>query len=307
MSRLFGAYVLIDWSASETKKTGDQSVFIGVMKRDVRRRPTYEVFNPASRAEAETLLQSILADLRKRGDKVFIGVDFALGFPRGTVERLKAAGEKISGPNWSALWSFFAANVVDKPDNTNNRFAVAAKMNRLMTDEAYPFWGAPAKAVQRWLASTKPETYGGLPEYRLTEDTTKKLGGRKVAKSLWQMHGAGVVGGESMLGILMVRRLLEHLGPQATLWPLATGFAPLKPEDLETLDVVVAEIYPAFYSIEKEPGEAKNAAAVRAVAEALYKVDEKGEMGPLFGPPRSLSEDDLNIAATEEGWIFGAE
>ena len=51
--RLFGAYVVVDWSAAEGRKTGEQSLWIGVMKRDVRFRLAYEAHNPPTRAEGE--------------------------------------------------------------------------------------------------------------------------------------------------------------------------------------------------------------------------------------------------------------
>ena len=52
MSRLFGAYVVVDWSAAEARKTGEQSLWIGVVKRDVRLRlGACEKHNPPTRAE----------------------------------------------------------------------------------------------------------------------------------------------------------------------------------------------------------------------------------------------------------------
>ena len=51
MSRLFNAYIIVDWSAAEGRKTGEQSLWIGVMKRDVRFRLAYEPHNPATRTE----------------------------------------------------------------------------------------------------------------------------------------------------------------------------------------------------------------------------------------------------------------
>ncbi|MEI9905666.1 MAG: hypothetical protein WDN06_18310 [Asticcacaulis sp.] len=74
--------------------------------------------------------------------------DFALGFPRGTAAKLALKGEP-----WQAMWDFLGKNVVDKADNSNNRFQVAAKMNRLMTDDAWPFWGCPKSAAQKWLST----------------------------------------------------------------------------------------------------------------------------------------------------------
>src|ERR1700749_2176731 len=67
VARLFKAYVIVDWSAASKPTTGADSVWIGVMKRDVRFRLTFESFNPATRAAAETQLVAILDDLAKRG------------------------------------------------------------------------------------------------------------------------------------------------------------------------------------------------------------------------------------------------
>ena len=89
MARLFDAYIIADWTAAEGKKLGDQSVWIGVAKRDVRFRLYTETHNVATRAEGEALLASLLADHRKRGDRVLVGFDFNFGYPAGTAERLK--------------------------------------------------------------------------------------------------------------------------------------------------------------------------------------------------------------------------
>ena len=53
MSRLFNAYVIVDWSAASKPNTGADSVWIGVLKRDVRFRLAFEAFNPATRGEAD--------------------------------------------------------------------------------------------------------------------------------------------------------------------------------------------------------------------------------------------------------------
>src|SRR3712207_9342526 len=88
MARLFGAYVMVDWSAAAKPKTGKDSVWIGVLKRDVRFRLSFEGFNPPTRSAAEAQLRTILADLRRRGDRALIGLDFPLGYPVGTAAAL---------------------------------------------------------------------------------------------------------------------------------------------------------------------------------------------------------------------------
>jgi hypothetical protein len=64
--RLFSAYVIVDWSAAAKPTTGADSIWIGVLKRDVRFRMAFESFNPPTRAEAEKRLNAVLDDLKKR-------------------------------------------------------------------------------------------------------------------------------------------------------------------------------------------------------------------------------------------------
>ena len=300
MARLFDAYIVADWTAAETKKLGDTSLWIGVAKRDVRFRLYTETHNVATRAEGEALLASILADHRKRGDRVLVGLDFNFGYPVGTAARLK-----LDGTPWQAMWKFIASSVVDKADNTNNRYQVAAKMNRLMTDEAWPLWGAPAKQAQRWLTTTKPPVGSGadIPEFRATENAARK--GRLQPKSVWQMHGAGAVGGQTLVGIPAVRRLLESLGPSGAVWPFGTGWRELTPDDVEPLSALVVEVWPSMHETKPNEGEFKDQAQVRSTAEALAHMDEAGDLAKAFGPPKDATIELIAQVEREEGWILG--
>jgi hypothetical protein len=71
VARLFNAYVIVDWSAASKPNTGADSVWIGVLKRDVRFRLAFEAFNPPTRAEAEKSWSPILDDLKKRGERAW--------------------------------------------------------------------------------------------------------------------------------------------------------------------------------------------------------------------------------------------
>jgi hypothetical protein len=301
VARLFDAYIIADWTAAEGKKLGDQSVWIGVAKRDVRFRLYTETHNVATRAEGEALLGKLISEHRKRGDRLLVGFDFNFGYPVGTAARLK-----LDGAPWSAMWKFLASNVVDKADNTNNRYQVAAKMNRLMTDEAWPFWGAPAKQAQRWLTTTKPPAGSGadIPEFRATEQAVRK--GKLQPKSVWQMHGAGAVGGQTMTGIPVVRRLLESLGPSGAVWPFGTGWRALDAADVEPLSALIVEVWPSMFPVTPEAGEFKDQAQVRATAEALAKMDEAGDLAKAFGPAKGTDEALVAQVEQEEGWILGA-
>ena len=52
MARLFNAYVAVHWSTATKATTGPDSVWIGVLKRDVRFNPKTETFGDDKEANA---------------------------------------------------------------------------------------------------------------------------------------------------------------------------------------------------------------------------------------------------------------
>lgn len=301
MRRLFGAYVMVDWSAASKPKTGKDSVWSGMAKRDVRFRLTFEAFNPPTRVAAEAQLRAVLADLRRRGDRALVGFDFPLGFPEGTAAALKVGGEAP----WRATWALLDKHVRDRADNANNRFAVANTLNRLMTGQAKPFWGAPRSEAQTWLSPLKPAPDSTLPaQFRRTELATQGRG-KAGAKSMWQLYGAGTVGGQAIMGMPAVKRLVDELGPKAGVWPFTTGWRALEAEDLAGLEVLVVEIYPSALELKPAPGEVADQAQVRELAEHFAKLDESGRLGAAFAPPKGTTPEALAAVEREEGWILG--
>lgn len=303
MARLFDAYIIANWTAAETKKLGEGSIWFGVAKRDVRFRLYVETHNAATRAEGEKMLADLLAEHAKRGDRVLLGFDFPFGLPAGTAQRLNLDTAALTP--WQATGKFLSANIVDKPDNTNNRYQVAAKMNRLMTDQAWPFWGAPASQAQKWLTSTKPPEGAGadIPEFRATEQAATK--GKLQPKSVWQMHGAGAVGGLTLIGIPMLRRLLDKLGSSAAVWPFGTGWRALDQADVEPLSTLVVEVWPSLYPSKPGTGEYKDQARVAACARYFAELDEAGTLSDAFAPAKGTPDDRVAAVQSEEGWILG--
>lgn len=302
MSRLFQAYVMVDWSAASAPKTGKDSIWIGVVKRDIRFRPTFEAFNLPTRQAAEAKLREILADLRRRSERVLIGFDFPLGYPTGTAAKLK-----LKDPSWAGMWAFLGSNVVDKANNTNNRFQVAAKMNRLMTDAARPFWGAPASDAQTWLSTTKPAEHGkDLPPVSRKAELATQGKGKAGAKTVWQLMGAGTVGGQVIMGIPAVKRLHDELGDKAAVWPFQTGWKALTPDDVAGKEAVIVEIYPSLQDCKAEPGEVPDRAQVRTLCELYARLDEQGKLGEVFAAPKDAAPDLVATVEREEGWILGA-
>ena len=298
MARLFNAYVIVDWSAASKRTTGSDSIWIGVLKRDVRFRFSFESHNPATRKEAETLIGAILDDRAKHRERTFLGVDFALGFPRGLAAGLSLAGDEP----WRAVWAQIDKMVTDKADNTNNRFGVASEINRRLTGGPFPFWGCPPRDTLTTLQPKKlrPHGPGDIPEFRHAELAAKG------ASSVWKLYYNGSVGGQTILGIPMVRRLKQARGDRMTVWPFETGWKALNEADLAGVEVVAAEVYPSLIKPAPVAGEVRDLTQVRAVAEHLAKLDEAGKLGALFAPAKATPPDVVIDAQHEEGWILGA-
>ena len=296
MARLFNAYVMVGWSAGSKPATGKDSVWIGVLKPDARFRLQFEAHNPATRDEAMALLTKIVGDLTRLRQRVLLGFDFALGYPQGT-----AAALKLKRQDWRGLWDFLGGRVSDKPTNINSRFNDAAQMNRLMTDEPWPFWGCPPRDAQRTLTSTKPtyEPEGLPPLLRLTEMALSPH-----PKTLWQLYGAGTTGGQAILGIPRARALLDSYGDKAQVWPFQTGWK--APAELEALSLLIAEVNPATVEIKADATEISDRANVRALAEHFARLDDGGKLAAAFGPPKGTAADEVAAVEEEEGWILGA-
>ena len=299
MARLFNAYIIVDWSAASKPNTGADSVWIGVLKRDVRFRLAFEAFNPATRQEAEAKLGVILDDLKKRSERALIGFDFPLGFPRGFAAALKLNEEQP----WRSAWDQLDKMVKDKADNTNNRFGVASEINRRMTGGPFPFWGCPPKDALTTLQPKRARDHGpdDLPELRHAEVAAKG------ASSIWKLYYNGSVGGQAILGIPVVRRLKLARGDAMRVWPFETGFKPLVEADFNGVDVVAAEVYPSMMKAVPAQGEVKDLAQVRAAAEHFARLDEAGKLGAVFGHSKSAPADLVIDVENEEGWILGAE
>ena len=298
MPRLFSAYVIVDWSAAAKPTTGADSIWIGVLKRDVRFRMAFESFNPATRAEAETKLTAILDDLKKRSERALVGFDFPLGFPRGFADALKLPGEAP----WRSAWDLLGKMVTDKPTNLNNRFNVGAQINRRLTESPFPFWGAPPKDVQTTLQPKKTREHGpgDLPEFRHADVAAKG------AASIWKLYYNGSVGGQAIMGIPAARRIRAR-GDGVKAWPFETGFKALTEADLADVEVVLAEVYPSLIKAAALPGEVKDLTQVRTTAEHFARLDEANKLGALFAPPKGLAAAAVLEAEREEGWILGAE
>jgi len=300
MARLFDSYVMVDWSAASKPATGADSIWVGALTPDSRLKLAFKASNPPTRAKALEELEDLLGRCLKRGDRVLMGVDFPLGFPAGTAEALKLKGEP-----WRAIRDFLLKEMKDKPDNSNNRFALAARMNRLISNGPFPFWGCSKKDELTTLSVRKSREHGpgDIAEYRIAEQVaTDSKKGRP--QPVWKIAYAGAIGGQTLTGIPAIERLREKF-PALKLWPFEVPLARLDESALEGVRILVAEVLPSLNSTRPEATEIRDEAQVRSLCEALAERDASGKLGALFGGEAPLKDSQKAAVSAEEGWILG--
>ncbi len=300
MARLFDSYVVAAWSAASKPTTGADSIWVGALTPDARLKLSFKASNPPTRAKAVEELSDLLARCLKRGDRVLLAVDFPLGFPAGT-----SAALKLPGAPWKGMRDFLAKEMKDKPDNSNNRFALAARMNRLISNGPFPFWGCSKKDELTTLSVKKTREHGpgDIPEFRVTE---QRAAASKKARPqpVWKIAYAGAVGGQTMTGVPALAKLQEKF-PDMRVWPFELPLKAIGEEDLEGVRIVAAEVLRGMGAAKPEAAEIRDEAQVRQLAEWLAERDASGKMSALFKPDHALSAADQTAAETEEGWILG--
>ena len=300
MARLFESYVMVDWSAASKPATGADSIWIGALTPDSRLKLSFKATNPPTRAKAIEELSELLARCLKRGDRVLVGVDFPLGFPAGTSSALKLKGEP-----GKALRDFLLKEMKDKPDNSNNRFALAARMNRLISDGPFPFWGCSKKDELTTLSIKKTREHGkgDVAEFRIVEEAAMEAK-KSRPQPVWKIAYAGAIGGQAMTGIPAMERLREKF-PALKIWPFELPLAKLDSDGLADTRVVVAEVLTTLNATNQQSSEIRDEAQVRSICEALAERDANGKLAAMFGGEAKLTDAQKAKVSAEEGWILG--
>ncbi len=299
-------YIAVDWSAKNTPsppKPSVDAIWVGI--RDTLSQTQSEQYF-RTRWACHEFLQDYLINAVKSGKKVLIGYDFDLGFPAGLA---KAMG--YHGPTpWSYMAEFLKGAITDTVKNTNNRFEVAALINRMTqsASQSGPFWGCPVKTELEGLKPTSPQypfvTGSGtvLRNKRWCEHRESK------AQPVWKLLGTASVGGQSLMGIPMVQKLREHpqLQSCSRVWPFETGFHAnvLAQEDIRVIHV---EIWPGLLTGYYDTSlPVRDQAQVRATVDWFHKLDAKGHLTWLMTPPEWLTPEMIEDAKREEGWVIGS-
>lgn len=289
---LFDRYLMVDWSGASVPRLGRDSIWTCLI--EPRRRPKLE--NHPTRAAASATIRTLMLDSVRAGRRLIAGFDFSFAYPAGFATRLGLRGQP-----WRAIWQLLAREIVDDDANANNRFAVAADLNRRLGGEAFPFWGCPARHESATLAMRGRRRHGpdDIAERRIAETVLTRV------QPSWKLHYTGSVGGQTLVGIPRLEALRRDpaLAPVTRVWPFETGFEPLTRAHLESVAVLITEIYPSLIPL-PEGTAVKDARQVEAMARFLMTRDRAGTLGALFAMPVDTTR--RRMIEREEGWIFGA-
>jgi molybdopterin-guanine dinucleotide biosynthesis adapter protein len=272
----FATVAIVDWSASSVPspaRASRDAIWIGVCSDGGETATYYRTRNAAAGA-----LHALIAQEQAAGRRLLVGFDFPMGYPAGFARRLTGSDDT------PALWAWLEARIEDDASNANNRFAVAAGINRALGG-AGPFWGRPASLVTEGLQATKAIDYAalGFAERRQVEKLLPS------ASPVWKLYTNGSVGSQSLMGLPMIHRLSQV--PGVAVWPF---------RDWTASPVVLAEVYPSLLApAVRASGDAiPDRAQVTLLARTLWRLSQRGKLSAIL-------EEVLNIAR-EEGWILGA-
>ncbi|MFW8595594.1 gephyrin-like molybdotransferase Glp [Cribrihabitans neustonicus] len=274
----FDTVLVVDWSAAKRrpKRESRDAIWLGVARGGVAEPPVY----CRSRQEAEAWISDFFARERAAGRRVLAGFDFPFACPKGFARRITGSDDPF------ALWAWLEARIEDSVDGSNNRFDVAAEMNRAFPGKG-PFWGKPEEG--RW--PDIPYRKGGIGYAEVAERRQADLAA-KAASSCFQLFFNPTVGSQMLMGLPVLQRLRQAHGP--AVWPF---------EPAEDTAVVFAELWPGLIEpavkaalAAADEDEIRDRVQVRLLSQALSR-HPREEMAEMLGtfPPE----------AREEGWILG--
>lgn len=274
----FDTIVIVDWSAASApspRTPSADAIWIALAGASGE-----QIHYCRTRADAEQLLIAAVEREVRAERRVLLGFDFPFGYPKGFAR-------EVTGQDGALVfWEWLEPRVSDGPDNRNDRFALAAQINRAFRGVG-PFWGHPVGQSFSDLPMKGRDRAGhGMAERRRVEDVVPR------AQPVWKLYTTGSVGSQTLMGLPMLERLRRRFGASA--WP----FEPV------TGRVVLAEVYPSLIDpavwIEQGNGMIKDAAQVRLLARAFERLQDQGGLTDLFGDIPDWP------GRADEGWILGA-
>ena len=294
---MFSAFIGIDWSGARgARQPGIQIA----MARPGRATPETLLADDGRHWGREGVRDRLVAEAAAAGGPVLAGIDFAFAHPFH---------------DEGAYYPGLAASPADAP-------ALWRMVEAICGDDLHLYGGAMFAADGVGDHYLSPKNHGA-PHYRSRRRLTE-LASRASARApspTFKAIGADNVATGSMAGMRLIHALRAALGPRLAVWP----FDPVTPETLDTLAMVLVEIFPSYYFHAAGLNPAKNAAADPVFMNAALSAYGSEGVGRDY-VPRGADADEADAIisaaalrhfagqdgcwhapreAVDEGWIFG--
>lgn len=290
---LFDTHIVVDWSARSTRSPTNptkDAIWWAVVREGV----VQTKYHRTRHAAIECLTELCQAEL-SGGRRVLAGFDFPFGYPAGVAAHLTGTRSAFT------LWDWLSARICDSDNNANNRFTVAAEVNRTYPGVG-PFWGRPSNWTSPDIppcASERTCRAAHPPEKRLADQYAAG------AKTVWQLFYSGSVGSQTLVGLPALNRLRStpSLAGCVSIWPFDSGLrVPDRP-------LVLAEVYPSLLkdavAAHSHENEILDRAQVRVSAGAFASLDAEDTLEGIFGGAAGLTGHQRCVVEAEEAWILG--
>ena len=281
---LFDTYVMVDWSASNEKRSSkkpkkdaiwwavhplrpDADRWFKDLGTEKLRHGHVCVFDwdegaqvyERTREEAIGNIERFLQHEAERDHRVLVGFDFAFGYPSGFARKITGKPFAKSMWQWLCDQGLTASSKDSERSSGIDRYHVAKILNKTIEEascgEDGPFWDVHGKV--RSIKANEPHDPYGKSKGKEWPDALKFKQDRVTDKMasgtqpLWKLSGAGAVGSQALLGMPWLLHLRKRLGEMSSLsggrcvvWPFDGGFD-LTPTD-DVSRVVIVEIYPSL-------------------------------------------------------------
>lgn len=300
---MFTHFIFIDWSAANAptgRKPRRDAIWLA--HGEIANQELTTQYIPTRRA-AYAYVREYLVERVRQQQRTLCGLDIGYGYPAGFAPLLGCTGPDA----WQQLWALLYDRIEDDDRNRNNRYTVAAALNRQLCDRPAPFWGHPPRREYEYLLPKRqhfqfPLEVDGvhLAEFRTVDRRQRGL------QSAWKLHYPASVGSQILMGIPYLYRLrfLEpELEQHSLVWPQETDFTATPLPD--GYYILHAEIWPGLLAIPPEPGVIRDRLQVQGMVEWARQLVATGELARYFLPPDDLSNAQLQVVRQEEGWVLG--
>ncbi|MGC8465915.1 MAG: hypothetical protein ACP5O0_08285, partial [Acidimicrobiales bacterium] len=211
-------FIALDFSSRSKPALGRNTIWLG-LSSSLQPDSSFTA-NFSTRASALNYLLTLFEENELTHQQIHLGVDFGTALPSRITEALCDSGSSSDLHEPWHLWDQISDLITDHNDNSNNRFEVAAYLNRSIGE--HYFWGLSTPKptlpppLQSWILPLSPKRTGD--QLRICERIAQRQARSRISSTA-QLYGAGAVGSQTLLGMAFLSKLTRAIDHRFNLWP----------------------------------------------------------------------------------------